>query len=86
MRRYRTEIHIPADRAITLQLPAHLPEGRAILTVLVADEEEATPSEGVPPELELEGQDIEWWEEFEGEEAWNDDVPAGRVRSGASWA
>ena len=81
MRRYRTEIHIPADRSITLHLPAHLPEGRATLTVLVADEAEETPYEGVSPDLELEGQDIEWWEEFE-EDAWRDEEPAGRVRSG----
>jgi hypothetical protein len=68
MRRYRTEIHIPADRAILLHLPPDLPEGRAFVTVIVADEPEAGSDETAPPEADLEGQDIEWWEEFDGQE------------------
>lgn len=84
MRCYRTEIHIPADHSITLQLPAHLPAGRAIVSVVVADEEEAGPDVAVPPEIELEGQDIEWWEEFDGEPEWADDAPVLRARSGSS--
>ena len=84
MRRYRTEIHIPADHAILLHLPAHLPEGRATVTVVVADEDEdAAGAEASTAEIDLEGQDIEWWEEFDGEEAWSDEEPAGRVRSGS---
>ena len=68
MRRYRTEIRIPADRAILLHLPPELPEGRAFVTVVVADEEEPGPDEAGPPEDDPEGQDIEWWEEFDGQE------------------
>ena len=32
--RYRTEIVVPPDRYVCLQLPAHFPEGRATVTVL----------------------------------------------------
>jgi hypothetical protein len=85
MRRYRTEIHIPADHAILLHLPADLPEGRATVTVVVADEEEdAAGAEAFPAEVDLEGQDIEWWEEFEAEEEWADDAPGRHARSGSS--
>ncbi|HEX8199515.1 MAG TPA: hypothetical protein VF590_03445 [Isosphaeraceae bacterium] len=76
MRRYRTEIHIPADRAILLHLPAHLPEGRATVTVVVADEAEDAATPDLAAEDDLEGQDIEWWEEFEGEEEWADEEPS----------
>jgi hypothetical protein len=82
MRRYRTEIHIPADRAILLHLPAHLPEGRATVTVVVADEAEDAATTGDAAEDDIEGQDIEWWEEFEGEgegegeEGWADEEPS----------
>jgi hypothetical protein len=64
VRRYRTEIVIPPDRYIGLQLPAHLPEGRAILTVVVQEPE---PGDAAAPEADVEGQDIEWWEEFDEE-------------------
>ena len=64
MRRYRTEIVIPPDRYIGLQLPAHLPEGRAIVTILVQEPE---PGDDAAPEADAEGQDIEWWEEFDDE-------------------
>jgi hypothetical protein len=85
MRRYRTEIRIPADRAVLLHLPPDLPEGRAIVTVVVADEEEPGAEVAAPPEADLEGQDIEWWEEFDGEE-WADEAPVLRVPSGPSRA
>jgi hypothetical protein len=79
MRRYRTEIHIPADHAILLHLPAHLPEGPATVTVVVADaEQDAAPA----AEDDLEGQDIEWWEEFDGEEEEADDALDLPARSG----
>ena len=83
MRRYRTEIHIPADHAILLHLPAHLPEGRATVTVVVAEEEEAAGAEAFAAEVDLEGQDIEWWEEFDGEEQWADEAPRLSSRSGS---
>ena len=76
MRRYRTEIVIPPDRFIGLQLPAHLPEGRAILTVYVHDPDPADAS----PEAEADRQDIEWWEEFEADaEAEGPAADSGRV-------
>jgi hypothetical protein len=63
--RYHTEIVIPADRYVCLQMPAHFPEGLATVTVLVREPEA---SEAVPPhEADPDRQDIEWWEEFEDE-------------------
>jgi hypothetical protein len=63
MRRYQTEVFIPADRALALQLPANIPPGRAVVTVEIVEPEAA---EAGNPENELDRQDIEWWEEFEG--------------------
>ena len=60
MRRYRTEIVIPPDRMITLHLPTHFPEGRAI--VIVHAEE---PPSSLPRDPDEDHEDIEWWEEFE---------------------
>jgi hypothetical protein len=61
---YRTEVHIAADRYVCVKLPDSLPLGRATVIVLVNE-----PSElDEPPassDLELDHQDIEWWEEFE---------------------
>lgn len=62
MRRYSTEIFIPADRYVALQLPEGLPEGRAIVIVQFLDPDPEAP-EGDEPDSE--SQDIEWWEEFE---------------------
>ncbi|HWE38658.1 MAG TPA: hypothetical protein VG406_19065 [Isosphaeraceae bacterium] len=63
MRRYQTEVFIPADRSLSLQLPANVPAGRAVVTILVVEPEAA---EAGGNEGELDRQDIEWWEEFEG--------------------
>jgi hypothetical protein len=62
VRRYRTEIIVPRDRYVALQLPPHLPEGRAIVTVTVEEEKPLD----LPdlPELEDDKEDIEWWDEF----------------------
>ncbi len=60
MRRYRTEILIPPDRTILLQLPAGLPEGWA--TVVVQCHEAASPE---VHEADPDHQDIEWWDEFD---------------------
>jgi hypothetical protein len=60
---YRTEVVIPPDRYLCLQLPNRLPEGPAIVTVMI--------SETGVAEIDNENQDdpdredIEWWEEFE---------------------
>ncbi|HEV3166925.1 MAG TPA: hypothetical protein VGZ22_23055 [Isosphaeraceae bacterium] len=62
MRRYRTEIVIPPDRYVGLQLPTHLPEGRAIVTILV--DEWVSDAETDPSDNDPESQDIEWWDEF----------------------
>jgi hypothetical protein len=61
--RYQTEIRIPPDRYVCLQLPAHLPEGRAIVTVLFQEPEATEPSDLTAADPDR--QDIEWWEEFE---------------------
>jgi len=63
--RYQTEIFVAADRYVCLQLPAYLPEGKAIVTVTVASDA----SEGREPDAEDDRHDIEWWDEFEDEEA-----------------
>ena len=68
MPRYRTEVVIPADRLVTLQLPASLPLGRAVVTVQV---QEVRPVRDEAPE---DHGGIEWWDEFgeapEGDEPW----------------
>jgi hypothetical protein len=60
---YRTEVLIAADRYVCLQLPDHMPLGRA--TVIVLAHEPSEPDEPAASDLELDHQDIEWWEEFE---------------------
>lgn len=68
MRRYRTEVVIPADRCLTVQLPDSLPTGRAVLIVQVEEPDDAFESdqaEGLDSDLNPD--DIEWWEEFEDE-------------------
>ncbi len=65
MPRYHTEIVIPPDRYVCLQMPADFPEGTATVTVLV---DEPDRSRAVPPhEADPDRQDIEWWDEFEDE-------------------
>jgi hypothetical protein len=60
---YRTEIIIPPDRYVCLQLPPDLPEGQAIVTVLFLTPQIAETTETT--EADLDRQDVEWWEEFE---------------------
>jgi hypothetical protein len=63
--RYRTEIEIPADRYVCIQLPAHMPKGRATVTVMFHDPESAD----APPAdtSDLDQDDIEWFDEFDEE-------------------
>jgi hypothetical protein len=58
--RYRTEIVIPDDRYVSLQLPRDLPAGRAVVVVTIEEPADLAPDEDLWPEAE----DIEWWEEF----------------------
>lgn len=62
MRRYRTQILIPPDRTVVLQLPPGLPEGWAIVTVTVQDSASASAD---PHEPDHDRHDIEWWDEFD---------------------
>jgi hypothetical protein len=62
VRQYRTEVIIPPDRYVALQLPAHLPAGRALVTILV---EEPDPADDPDAETDPDRQDIEWWDEFD---------------------
>jgi hypothetical protein len=75
VRHYRTEIVIPPDRFVGLQLPAHLPEGRAVVTILVEDPAPTDAAESDPDR-----QDIEWWDEFGDPEL--DEVIEARSASG----
>ncbi len=63
MRRYRTQILIPPDRTVVMQLPAHVPEGWAIVTVQVPEPDAADPHH----DDDHDRQDIEWWDEFDEE-------------------
>ena len=67
MPRYRTEIVIPADRYVCLQLPDDLPVGRALVSVEFLGSDVELPS-GIPvphedPDREVD--DMEWWDEFD---------------------
>ena len=62
---YRTEILIPPDRYVCVQLPSYLPEGRAVVIVTVHEPE--TEELGPTSESDPDRQDIEWWDEFDRE-------------------
>lgn len=78
MRVYRTEIEIPADRYVGLQLPASLPEGRAVVTVSFIETE---PAAGAAEDADR--HDIEWWDEFGDDDVDPDEPWALRVRLNA---
>ena len=63
--RYRTEILISPDRYVCLQLPTYLPEGRAVVTVII--QEPDSHEQGAAGETDPDRQDIEWWDEFDGD-------------------
>lgn len=63
MIRYQTEVVVAPDRYVCLQLPDHLPEGRARVTVVIEEPEPVEVAVGL--DSDLDHQDIEWWEEFE---------------------
>jgi hypothetical protein len=60
VRRYRTQILIPADRTVVMQLPLNIPEGWATVTIQVQEPHDADYHEADPDR-----QDIEWWDEFD---------------------
>lgn len=62
MRRYSTQIVIPADRLIVIQVPESVPEGPAVLTIQAPEDEPDGPGQ---EDSEDDLRDIEWWEEFE---------------------
>jgi hypothetical protein len=63
--RYRTEIVVPSDRYVCLQLPNHLPQGRAVVTVHFLEPGPAPATSEEPFEDLADRLDIEWWEEFD---------------------
>jgi len=74
VRRYTTEVVIPLDREIMLQLPPDMPVGRAVIVVLAEEGADVTPLNGTPEDefSDLLGgnrQDMEWWDEFEDQPA-----------------
>ncbi len=64
---YRTEIHIAPDRYVCLQLPDFIPEGRATVTVTVTSEADPV-SVDSSLDRDADALDIEWWDEFDGED------------------
>lgn len=70
MRRYQTEVVVPADRRMVLRLPDALSAGRAVVTIELVEPEKDEPEERSLAELDR--QDIEWWDEFAEEDgAWS---------------
>jgi len=67
VRRYRTEIVVPPDHYVCLQLPEHFPAGRATVTVHFNDLSDPGADDTID-DSERDREDIEWWEEFEGEQ------------------
>ncbi len=65
--RYLTEIVVPVDRYVFLQLPDSFPVGRARVTVSFLESETQWPADDVAPveSPDREVDDVEWWEEFE---------------------
>ena len=66
MTRYRTEVDVPPDRYVCLQLPHHMPTGRATVTVYVHGDHDDDDGPGPEPG-EPAADDVEWWEEFDDE-------------------
>ena len=64
VKKYRTQIVIPADRVVVLHLPEQLREGHATITVQIEE-----PDAHHDPDHDPDHQDIEWWEEFDDEHA-----------------
>ena len=64
MPRYRTEVVVPPDRYVCLQLPGHYPEGRATVTVQYHDPSVDRAVEAADDD-EPDRDDFEWWEEFD---------------------
>lgn len=62
---YRTEIVIPPDRYVCIQLPDYVPEGRAVVVIHVHEPDDTDAGRAGEPELDR--QDIEWWDEFDSE-------------------
>jgi hypothetical protein len=70
LHRYRTEIVVPADRYVCLQLPEGLPDGPATVTVDFHGHDPAAPGDPMRDDVDdPDREDIEWWEEFEDEAA-----------------
>jgi hypothetical protein len=69
VRRYHTEVVIPADRTLVLHLPNDLPEGDATLIVQMVEpsirDASCDHDDDLTDLLHVKDQDIEWWEEFE---------------------
>src|SRR5260221_13611525 len=62
--RYRTEIFVPNDRYVCLQLPDYLPEGKAVVIIQFEDPDKPDPAPGAVDDSGRHD-DIEWWEEVD---------------------
>lgn len=65
MRRYSTEVFVPADRHVVVQLPDGMPEGRAIIVVQTLEARDD--ADGPFLDEDDDRDDIEWWDEFDDE-------------------
>ena len=65
MRSYKTEIVIAADRYVCVQLPDTIPEGRALLTIVVTEAVDPFDPGEDDTELDRDDAGVEWWDEVE---------------------
>jgi hypothetical protein len=64
---YRTEVVIPTDRVLVLHLPDDMPLGQAVVTVRVEEPATAPVPQPLTETLDLDNQDMEWWDVPEGQ-------------------
>jgi hypothetical protein len=70
VRSYRTDVVIPDDRVLLIHLPDDLPVGRAVVIVqAMGGDGLETDGDDLAAALDLDRADMEWWDEFESDDA-----------------